>query len=65
MADRDENRLINEAGVKAPANIKYHAGFVSGLELLLWKYREQVVKHRGDPDGCADSEKRSFSGTGF
>ena len=42
MADRDENRLINEAGVKAPANIKYHAGFVSGLELLLWQYREQV-----------------------
>ena len=42
MADRNENRLVNEAGVKAPANIKYHAGFVSGLELLLWKYREQV-----------------------
>ena len=33
MADRDENRLINEAGVKAPANIKYHAGFVSGLDV--------------------------------
>ena len=27
---------------KAPVTTKYHAGFVSGLELLLWRYREQV-----------------------
>lgn len=27
---------------KAPVNIKYHSGFVSVLELLLWKYREQI-----------------------
>ena len=41
-ADMNKNRPGNKAGEKAPANIKYHAGFVSGLELLLWKYREQV-----------------------
>lgn len=28
---------------KAPVTIKYHSGFVSGLELLLWPYREQVT----------------------
>ena len=28
---------------KAPVTVKYHAGFVSGLELLLWDYREQVA----------------------
>ena len=27
---------------KSPATIKYHAGFVSGLELLFWQYREQI-----------------------
>ena len=27
---------------KEPLTTKYHAGFVSGLELLLWQYREQV-----------------------
>ena len=29
-------------GNTEPAAIKYHSGFVSGLEILLWKYREQV-----------------------
>lgn len=27
---------------KSPVTIKHHAGFVSGLELLFWRYREQV-----------------------
>lgn len=33
----------NKADEKAPAKIKYHSGFVSALELLLWPYREQVM----------------------
>ena len=28
---------------KAPTRIKYHTGFVSGLELLLWPYRDKTV----------------------
>ena len=27
---------------KAPTNINYHSGFISGLELLLWPYREKI-----------------------
>lgn len=27
---------------KSPATTKYHAGFVSGLELLFWQYREEI-----------------------
>ena len=27
---------------KEPVNIKHHSGFVSGLKVLLWDYREQI-----------------------
>ena len=28
---------------KKPVNTKYHSGFVSGLEMLLWPYRDQIA----------------------
>ena len=39
MAVKTDRR--NDGNAK-PVTIKYHAGFVSGLEILLWEYREQI-----------------------
>ena len=35
-------KVKNRPDDKTPANIKHHAGFVSGLEVLLWDYRERI-----------------------
>ena len=43
MADAVNNvRQHSNADGKAPVNTRYHSGFVSGLELLLWQYREKI-----------------------
>ena len=43
MADAvNDVRQHSNADGKAPVNTRYHSGFVSGLELLLWQYREKI-----------------------
>ena len=43
MADAvNDVRQHSNADGKAPVNTRYHSDFVSGLELLLWQYREKI-----------------------
>ena len=41
MQNNHENKASRK-GSREPANLNYHSGFVSGLEVLLWPYRGKI-----------------------